>query len=72
MRLEGPGDYVVACACAAVQDFKECLDDLEQQVADFTDEVQQLAEYTTDSISFEVMCPLLSGVRAPCPYVKGC
>lgn len=38
----------------AVQDFKECLDDLEQQVADFTDEVQQLAQYTSESISFEV------------------
>jgi hypothetical protein len=47
-------DDLVTCACAAVHDFKECLDDLEQQVADFTDEVQQLAEYTTDSISFEV------------------
>ena len=37
-----------------MQDFKECLEDLEQQVADFTDEVQQLAQYTSESISFEV------------------
>jgi hypothetical protein len=41
-------------AASTVSDFKECLDDLEQQVADFTDEVQQLAEYTSESISFEV------------------
>lgn len=37
-----------------MQDFKECLDDLEQQVADFTDEVEQLASFTAESISFEV------------------
>jgi hypothetical protein len=42
---------VLACA---VQDFKECLDDLEQQVADFSDEVQQLAQYSSETISFEV------------------
>lgn len=42
-----------------MQDFKECLEDLEQQVADFTDEVQQLAQYTSESISFEVCCELL-------------
>lgn len=40
-----------------MQDFKECLEDLEQQVADYTDEIQQLAQYTADSISFEVRKP---------------
>lgn len=40
--------------CCAVQDFKECLDDLEQQVADFTDEIQQLVGCTSDTTSFEV------------------
>lgn len=37
-----------------MQDFRECLDDLEQQVADFTDEIQQLVGCTSDAISFEV------------------
>lgn len=39
---------------AAVQDFKECLDDLEQQVAEFTDEIQQLVGCTSDTTSLEV------------------
>jgi hypothetical protein len=32
------------------------LEDLEQQVADFTDEVQQLVGCTSETISFEVNC----------------
>lgn len=63
-----------------MQDFKECLDDLEQQVADFTDEVQQLAQYTSESISFEVgACDPSSPCKQPprgppeqsscCPHV---
>eukprot|EP00879_Flechtneria_rotunda_P019846 GHRR01020860.1.p1 GENE.GHRR01020860.1~~GHRR01020860.1.p1 ORF type:complete len:461 (+),score=147.66 GHRR01020860.1:55-1383(+) len=38
---------------ASIQDFKECLDDLDQQVADFTDEIQQLAACTADTTSLE-------------------
>ncbi|KAF6265737.1 hypothetical protein COO60DRAFT_870826 [Scenedesmus sp. NREL 46B-D3] len=38
---------------AGVQDFKECLDDLEQQVSDFTEEIQQLAACTADTTSLE-------------------
>lgn len=37
-----------------MQDFKECLEDLEQQVADVTDQLQQLAGCTADAVSFEV------------------
>jgi hypothetical protein len=37
-----------------VQDFKECLDDLEQQVSDFTEEIEQLVTCTSDTTSLEV------------------
>lgn len=37
-----------------MRDFRECLDDLEEQVADFTEEVQQLAGCTSETISLEV------------------
>ncbi|WIA34718.1 hypothetical protein OEZ86_013029 [Tetradesmus obliquus] len=38
---------------AGVQDFKECLDDLEEQVSDFTEEIQQLVTCTSDTTSLE-------------------
>eukprot|EP00775_Hariotina_reticulata_P003930 gene3930-4184_t len=47
---------------AGVQDFKECLEDLEQQVADFTDEVQQLVDCTSETISFEELIGHCSAV----------
>jgi hypothetical protein len=40
-----------------VQDFKECLQDLEQQVADTTSDVQQLVRCTAETTSFEVRSP---------------
>jgi hypothetical protein len=37
-----------------VRDFKECLEDLEQQVSDFTEEIEQLVTCTSDTTSLEV------------------
>jgi hypothetical protein len=41
------------CACFAVRDFKECLEDFEVQVADFSDELQALEGLTGETASFE-------------------
>lgn len=48
-----------------MQDFKECLDDLEEQVSDFTEEIQQLVTCTSDTTSLEVR-----GERRP--LCQGC
>lgn len=39
--------------CSPAQDFRECLEELDQQMADISGEVQQLERCTIDAISFE-------------------
>lgn len=42
-------------SCIAVRDFKECLEDFEVQVAEFSDELQALEALTAETVSFEVI-----------------